>query len=451
MLIALLLSSSMAWANTKPARIWATATFNKEKVLVGEPLVVTVTVYTSTWFTQPPVFSEIQVQGALMVRLEQRSGARSVTIGRQQYPAIQQQFVVYPSVIGTNRLPAFEVITTSPPEGGYKGIERVIKTKERTFEVLGPPEGTDTSNWMTAFDLQLTESWDRPLEDLKAGDILERRIRIEASGTLSAAIAPPVIEDIDFGSIYPQTPQLSNRQMRGSFNGTRTEILRYLLEKDGQFEIPALEMNYFSLKDKELRSKSLPATALDIAPNPDLAFILSQQELLQAELAKEQPQENVVEPSWSYLGLNAWQWSLLLLAGIGLLVILGRWFKRFQIRRARKQVEHLDSEAYHFQQLEHISKTGTNRELIRQLGFWFDRYRLSGGSRHLRTLAKSDPQDELNPELDKLSDLAYRQDQLDQSQEQGPSLVEGIKRARKQQNKKRDRAQQRYWDQLNPS
>ena len=67
-------------AQKKPAKIWATASFNKNNVMVGEPLVVTITVYTSTWFTKPPVFEEIQIKGALLVRLEQRSGAKTVTI-----------------------------------------------------------------------------------------------------------------------------------------------------------------------------------------------------------------------------------------------------------------------------------------------------------------------------------------------------------------------------------
>ena len=73
-------------AQKKPASIWASARFNKETVMVGEPLVVTITVYTSTWFTQPPVFQEIQVSGALMVRLQNTVGAKTVTIGNKKYP-----------------------------------------------------------------------------------------------------------------------------------------------------------------------------------------------------------------------------------------------------------------------------------------------------------------------------------------------------------------------------
>ena len=73
-------------AQTNPANIWATVQFSKQQVVAGEPLVVTFTVYTSTWFTSPPQFDEIQVPEAIMVEYEQRSGALRRTVGKKSYP-----------------------------------------------------------------------------------------------------------------------------------------------------------------------------------------------------------------------------------------------------------------------------------------------------------------------------------------------------------------------------
>ena len=185
--------------------------------MVGEPLVVTVTVYTSTWFTSPPEFSEIQVPRALMARLEQRTGSMMKTIGKKRYPAIEQKFVVYPSQIGENSLPSITIVTECPPEGDYKARKRTIKSPERTFSVLAPPDGIDTDKWLTAYNVRLSESWDRPLENLKAGDVLERRITIRASGALAALISPLDLGDIEFGKIYPKEPNLANVQNKASF------------------------------------------------------------------------------------------------------------------------------------------------------------------------------------------------------------------------------------------
>lgn len=213
---------------------------------------VTVTVYTSTWFTKAPIFEEKQVKDAIMVELEKRSNATSITIGRKQYPAIKQQFVVYPNHIGKNKLPSFKVTLISPPEGDYKGRERIVRTKTREFTVIPPPEGTDTKNWIAAYNVKLTDSWNTPLKDLKAGDVLERCITVNASSALSATIPPLIIDSVNFGSIYFKTPLLNNRQNTNSFSGTRVEIINYLIESDGDFTIPEVNFNWFNLSTKTL-------------------------------------------------------------------------------------------------------------------------------------------------------------------------------------------------------
>ena len=100
------LSALTLSAQNRPANIWASVQFNKSSVVVGEPLLVTITVYTSTWFTSPPEFSEIQVPEAMMVDYQQRTGAVRKTIGNKSYPAIEKKYVVYPFRTGENSLPS---------------------------------------------------------------------------------------------------------------------------------------------------------------------------------------------------------------------------------------------------------------------------------------------------------------------------------------------------------
>ena len=83
-LVLILILIELGYAQTKPASIWATARFNKEQVMVGEPLVVTVTVYTSTWFTQPPVFSEIRLFTRLFDDCQPKSPQMYFHCGRER-------------------------------------------------------------------------------------------------------------------------------------------------------------------------------------------------------------------------------------------------------------------------------------------------------------------------------------------------------------------------------
>ena len=437
-------------AQKKPAKIWATASFNKNNVMVGEPLVVTISVYTSTWFTKPPVFEEIQIKGALLVRLEQRSGAKTVTIGRKQYPAIEQRFVIYPNAIGENTLPSFKVKTTSPPEGDYKGLERTVATKERKFMVQGPPEGMDTSKWLTAYDVTISETWDKPLNNITAGDVLERRISIRASGALAAAIRPLDSTNIEFGTIYPKTPLLGNFQNSASFTGSRTEITNYLIEKDGTFTIPETSISWFSLRTKQLESAKLEAIEIEVATNPDLAFILTRQKELQAELAKEEIPEILEEKPFKFFGLNWWQLLLSILATLSVLKLSYDKIRAIQFQNKKRNKEKLASEEHYFQLVGEACKKGETKSFLRQLMFWYDRFRTEKYKPEFSDFAMKSKDEVLSEKLDVINKYAYREDKIDANLTEAEILFNELSNARNKSQSEGERMTKEGWIDLNP-
>ena len=437
-------------AQKKPAKIWATASFNKNNVMVGEPLVVTISVYTSTWFTKPPIFEEIQIKGALLVRLEQRSGAKTVTIGRKQYPAIEQHFVIYPNAIGENTLPSFKVKTTSPPEGDYKGLERTVATKERKFMVQGPPEGMDTSKWLTAYDVTISETWDKPLNNITAGDVLERRISIRASGALAAAIPPLDSTNIEFGTIYPKTPLLGNFQNSASFTGSRTEITNYLIEKDGTFTIPETSISWFSLRTKQLESTKLEAIEIEVATNPDLAFILTRQKELQAELAKEEIPEILEEKPFEFFGLNWWQLLLSILASLSVLKLSYDKIRAIQFQNKKRNKEKLASEEHYFQLVGEACKKGETKSFLRQLMFWYDRFRTEKYKPEFSDFAMKSKDEVLSEKLDVINKYAYREDKIDANLTEAEILFNELSNARNKSQSEGERMTKEGWIDLNP-
>lgn len=448
--VLLFLTGGIIWAQKKPARVWVTTKFNKKTVMVGEPLVVTVTAYTSTWFTDPPVFEEIQVKGAIMVRLQERTGATTVNIGRKQYPAIKQKFVVYPNIIGKNILPSFEVKISCPPEGDYKGVERIIRTKEQSFTVEGPPDGMDPSNWLGAYNVTLSEVWDRPLTNLKAGDLLERRITIRAQGALAAAIPAVQIATPDFGSVYPRQPILGNRQNSSSFSGTRTEIISYLLEKDGNYTIPEIVLKWFDFKTKDLKTLVLDSIPVEIAPNPDLAFILSRQKALQEELAKELPPEVIEEEPFEYMGLNWWQWLLVVLAGISGIAFLIRLLKNIRISQEERKRQHLLSEEHYFQLFKKACEQGELNDIIRQFHQWYDRFRTGRFGPESKVFFRSSEDESLASIASEISELAYNKEKTGLPFNRGNEVFILVAKARKKVMRSKMESDAEAWLDLNP-
>ena len=64
------------------------------------------------------------------------------------------------------------------------------QTRPQTIKVNAIPSSNDESLTMVANDVYLEEKWNKQLNQLKVGDVIERTIDIYASGTLPSLISP---------------------------------------------------------------------------------------------------------------------------------------------------------------------------------------------------------------------------------------------------------------------
>jgi len=369
----LLLGDSYVLAGSKPANIWASVQFNKRSVVAGEPLMVTITVYTSTWFSSPPEFSEIQVPEAIMVDFRQRTGSLRKTIGNKTYPAIEKKFVVYPFRVGENSLPSLTIVTESPPEGDYKGKRRVIKSPERSFTVKPPPDGVEMDRWLTAYGVQLFEQWDKSLDQLKQGDVRERRITIQAHGALAALIPPLKTPEVDFGNVYSKPAAQSNVQNQTSFTGTRTEHWTYLMESRGTYTLPGIVVSWYDPATGKLEHSTIESQEITIAENPNLEYLLTMQDSLQAML--ETWEEAVNEP-FQWMGLNWWQIAIAGLTVLVVLYLLFRLIMRMVNSSKVRRIRAFESEGKYFENLLKVSSEGDPSMIMGALIGWYDRFRM---------------------------------------------------------------------------
>ena len=325
-------------AQGSQAKTWASVTLNKSTVVVGEPLIATYTIYTTTWFSSPPVIGEIQVPEAMMVRFAMRSGSVSRTIGGQRYSGIVQKFVVYPTRVGENVLPEVEIEVSTPPEGDYKPRTLKIKSPERRFEVKGvPASDAGQTAMLAARSVTWKENWSSSTDGAKVGDVIERTITITANGPVAALIPPMPLEQNDCYSSYPAKPILRSSQNNNDFSGVRIEKHSYLLTQAGDCEIPGMDLGWYNYTKGTQELISIPAKILTVVENPDLEFVMSMQDSLNKLLAEEQFEDAESEP-WSLFGLNWWQFvavSLLIVAiALWLAKVIARVSRQRQARRA---------------------------------------------------------------------------------------------------------------------
>ncbi len=127
-----------------------------------------------------------------------------------------------------------QALVETPDEGAYKGVKRLVKTKERKINVKPVPPGYSRSEWLVASGMLVKESWSGDKTEVKGGDVLERSISREVSGTVSELIPPINWESLPGVSLYPARSEVNNHKTRTAISASRRDGIRYLFEKEGE-------------------------------------------------------------------------------------------------------------------------------------------------------------------------------------------------------------------------
>jgi hypothetical protein len=217
-------------------------------------------------------------------------------------------------------------------------------------------------------------------------------------------------------------------QNEGSFTGTRTETWTYLMESQGSFILPGIRISWYDPQNQRAESAEIPSREISVAENPDLDFLLSMQDSLQAMLAMGESEEEKVPFEWR--GLNWWQLSVILISFVVLCYLGVRVFRRVSsgIRKHREQA--FESEEYFFRILQKTGNEADPALLMRALLQWYDRYRGGAMGPDFQELVCRANDPELKSNYDQLLSILYGEES-DQAWS-GQPLVTSLNLLRKQ-------------------
>ena len=341
--------------NAQNIDAFATAEVNNNKVVVEQPVKVTIKAYASTWFAQPLSFQNLQVNGAY-VQAFKRTVPSIEYVNNKKYAALTFYYVLFPYTSGEVIFPELTLSTSIPPENDFKGQPVSLKTKPIIIMVDPPPADADERHWLVASNATIRNEWSADLSSVKVGDVVTRKIVINASGTLPSFIDEPIIEDIDFGSIYTSEPQFFDKRDDKTVNGQRVDFYSYLLEDEGEFTVPEVEITWWNPYAGRYYKRKLPEYNIRVSENPGM---LSLQQLKDSLMALNPPvipdSENAEKTgNWRMYLLLAGKLVLILIILLSLLYVTRKRLLRLREKRKR----YLNSEEYLFNSLikQHDSK-----------------------------------------------------------------------------------------------
>jgi hypothetical protein len=371
--VILILIGLVIYTNAYSQNVWSEVSLNKTSVYVGEPVEVTITVYTSTWFTKGLDLGNIKVNGAFSVYF--RPVSTSFSRDSKTYAGVQQIYHVFPYSEKDIVFPSLDITIESPPEGGFKGERQIVKTAEKPIRVQPAPGGFDQDQWLVTTDLSVADRWQGDLQNVKVGDVLVRRIDRTAQGTVAELIPPINWDSIPGVSQYRARSNVENSKTTTTFSASRTETTRFLFEKEGEVTIPAMVFDWYNPVEKQPYKRTLKEISITVKPNPDLGVLASVRDSLRVQ-QEQMLQESEEDQPFRLLGLSPKQLLGIIFLTIIIVYVLVHLVKWARIHLRKRHEQYLRSEAYYFDRFKKMAAGNHPKSTLNALYRWIDELHL---------------------------------------------------------------------------
>jgi hypothetical protein len=408
---------------------FAKTEFDTRSVYAQQPFKITFTVLTATWYTAPLEFENLQIPNAFIMPFDQTSPGMFDVNGKK-YAGLQFYYIVFPYKPGNYTIPPIKIIATTPPEGEAIARKITIATAPQKF-VVKPMPSNYNGDWFVAKDLIIAQQWNKPLSNLKVGDVIERTITENAKGTLPQFIPELKPDSINWASIYPQDADLKDTRDDYDANGVRTQTFTYLLEKEGDYVLPAAVVKWWNPYSRKVFQRSTGAVKIHVAANPNLGILVTIKDSLTAKRPVATV-ENKNISSYLIYGIPWYWFTLYVLAALLVMYVVVRSCIRIYKSLHQSYINYTNSEVYWFRKFERSSLRFPF--VLRNLYAWWDRSKTSRQSSSIIINAKENNENNIADTLSSFYEEVYEKDNVTASADE--SFKRSMKLLRKEMQQK---------------
>lgn len=355
-LLFLLAASGMLRAGEPLARV---ELLTKPPIVPGQQVQIQVDVLVPNFLLSSPKFPVFELPNAIVTLPDTGAVNLVETIGGESYAGIRRTYLVTPQTAGDFTLPQARITFTYAAVPGQTS-EGSVTFSALTFTVAGAPAGAGAA----AARITVTQDLDRDPTSLKAGDTLVRTISIEAQGMQAMMIPAPQFEVPEGVRLYPNDPVLNDNldQRKGPVGGQRIDKVTYAFEKEGSYDLPAIEIGWYDPASRKHQVAKAPEVMVSVAAQPGFTPAIKPPEVIE-EAAPEQP------VPWTALA-----WGAAGLAALALLCwLVPRLVAGFSQWRQARRFRYERSEAYSFQQFARACGVGESTAVYAALQSWAGR------------------------------------------------------------------------------
>jgi hypothetical protein len=228
--------------------------------VVGETVLLYVDVLTNTWFSSAPQMPILELADAIVSAPSGEARHLNQTLDGKPFFGLQFSYRITPTSAGHFIIATMSINATP----GQSDTPQTAQTTPLEFSVKQPPGVAEGQRVLVARNLTITQEITQAQDSLRLGDSVRREVKQTANGAEMMLIAAPVFADIDGLKRYVDPPQLKMlNDGRGNVTGgERLDIVHYVVERSGKFQLPLISVNWWNSGSRELRSAELPSITL---------------------------------------------------------------------------------------------------------------------------------------------------------------------------------------------
>jgi len=351
-------------------------------VYLGQRVRLVVDIRTDTWFTSAPRYPELKIESMIAFLPEAFGVNFTEREGGTTWAGQQQRYVLFPQRAGQFTIPPIDV-PLAVSTGGRAGETQVVTTPSVTINVVAPPGSTDVPAFVTTPRLTVTEEWEGDLENPKVGDAFTRIVTQSADDVFALLLPAIEFADIEGFGVYPAGPELDDRVDRGRYTAVRTDRVTYVMQAEGDYEMPAIDIHWFDLSRKRMSTERLDPLEITVLPNPDAVLGETEPGEEDSSIGIEQALRSALD----WLAANI-HWLTLFTGALFALRWLWRRFVPGWIRSLREERDrYQQSEARYFDELIRAMRSGDEDKAVACFWRWADRLPGRNAPLTLATLA----------------------------------------------------------------
>ena len=238
---------------------------NTEKPFIQSQVLYTVKLYRRVDLAKANL-SDPELNDAVIEKLADDANY-STQVSGVTYVVIERKYAIFPQKSGESIIKPLVLTADTVMRGRQNNSffnsqmtqRRIVKSNSITLNVQPMPATFTDSHWLTAENVELTQTWSGDFSKMKVGEPLTRTIKLVAQGSTVGQLPELSNAKIDAQlKTYNDQPVLHEDKMPTGIIATREEKIALIPAKSGNYTLPEIKILWFNTQTQKVETATLP-------------------------------------------------------------------------------------------------------------------------------------------------------------------------------------------------